>query len=299
MTKRLISLELDLVFDTSKLRAAFAEFLGSLFFQLFGFFVLSGGTEFGVAFTNGFVLAVLIGMFGSISGAHFNPAVTLTRTLLGRISLLRCLLYIVSQVAGALAGAGISYVLLFKADDALVPAAIQDTKPLNALLATTLAIWFFCTSEAVIASEKGPKRIAPLLLGLNVSAIYLAFQKYALYDIVNPARALATALLFVKEDGFNYHYVVWGATALGAIIAAITAYILSGPSQTKSATASTRTSRNEEFEKTENEISERRRNKKKKSDTRVTRDSAMRMLDSPVTTDISTVEIQIDTDLDM
>ena len=69
---------------------------------------LAGGNValavFAVALSVGCVLVVIIQMFGPISGAHFNPAVTFAFLLQRQISLKDSLLYIPAQIVGAVAG---------------------------------------------------------------------------------------------------------------------------------------------------------------------------------------------------
>ena len=58
----------------------------------------------GNTIATGAILVVLILMFGPISGAHFNPAVTIAFLLKGEISAKDSLLYIVIQIVGAVVG---------------------------------------------------------------------------------------------------------------------------------------------------------------------------------------------------
>lgn len=59
----------------------------------------------------GAILVVLITMFGPISGAHFNPAVTLVFGLKREISARAGLLYVVAQIAGAVIGVWAAHVM--------------------------------------------------------------------------------------------------------------------------------------------------------------------------------------------
>lgn len=59
----------------------------------------------------GAILYVLITIFGPISGAHFNPIVTLAFSLSGDIRLREALLYIFVQVAGAIAGVWLAHLM--------------------------------------------------------------------------------------------------------------------------------------------------------------------------------------------
>lgn len=63
------------------------------------------------AAATGAALVALILVFGSLSGAHFNPVVTLTDRLIGTIGSRDCGLYIVAQVAGGCAGAVVANVM--------------------------------------------------------------------------------------------------------------------------------------------------------------------------------------------
>lgn len=80
---------------------------------------LSGGNVaialLGNTIPTGAILFVLITMFGPISGAHFNPAVTLVFKLRGDISTRSGLLYVLMQVLGAILGVWIAH-LMFELD---------------------------------------------------------------------------------------------------------------------------------------------------------------------------------------
>lgn len=57
------------------------------------------------------ILYVLITMFGPISGAHFNPAVTLAMSMEGDIRLPQAILYAVAQASGAIAGVWLAHAM--------------------------------------------------------------------------------------------------------------------------------------------------------------------------------------------
>tara|TARA_Y100001970_G_scaffold5920_1_gene6602 strand:+ start:897 stop:1160 length:264 start_codon:yes stop_codon:yes gene_type:complete len=69
------------------------EFLGSMFF-IFVILAIGNPVAIGAALT----LAILLG--GKISGGHFNPAVSTTMALAGKLRVNDLALYILSQVAG-------------------------------------------------------------------------------------------------------------------------------------------------------------------------------------------------------
>src|ERR1700757_2285271 len=96
-------------------RRLFAEGLGSLFLAatVVGSGIMAerlagGNTAIALLANTGAtvaVLATLIGLLGPVSGAHFNPAVSLVEALRGKLSRSDLLLYSLAQIAGCCAGA--------------------------------------------------------------------------------------------------------------------------------------------------------------------------------------------------
>lgn len=83
-----------------------AEFLGVFFLCLFGIgAIMSGADLTGVALAHGLAIFVAICAFAHISGAHFNPAVTVALAATKRIALTDALAYVLAQLAGASAAA--------------------------------------------------------------------------------------------------------------------------------------------------------------------------------------------------
>ena len=103
------------------LRKLFAECLGSLFLLATGVGSgimaerLSGGNDaitlLGNTIPTGAILVVLILIFGPISGAHFNPAVTLAFAIRKEISPLESVQYVVVQIIGAVLGVIIAHIM--------------------------------------------------------------------------------------------------------------------------------------------------------------------------------------------
>jgi MIP family channel proteins len=95
------------VFGEDDIAAYIAEFFGTFLFQVFG-----GGSSLGVY--NGLVLSVLIFCTADISGGHLNPAVTFGLACGAEFPWLKCLLYIVVQLLGAVFGAMLNSGLFFE-----------------------------------------------------------------------------------------------------------------------------------------------------------------------------------------
>lgn len=85
-----------------------AEFLGVFFLCLFGIGAIMNGVDItGVALAHGLAIFVAICAFAHISGAHFNPAVTIALAASKRIAPVDAVAYIVAQLIGAAAAAAV------------------------------------------------------------------------------------------------------------------------------------------------------------------------------------------------
>ncbi len=100
-----------------------SEYLGSLFLVMAAISpiilfhqALEAGIGMAVladALAVGFILFALIEVFGPISGAHFNPAVSLAMVLGGKIGWKRALIYILAQITGGLTGTVFSHLMFY------------------------------------------------------------------------------------------------------------------------------------------------------------------------------------------
>jgi MIP family channel proteins len=85
-----------------------AEFLGVFFLCLFGIGAIMNGVDItGVALAHGLAIFIAICAFAHISGAHFNPAVTIALAATERIAPVDAVAYIVAQLIGAAAAAAV------------------------------------------------------------------------------------------------------------------------------------------------------------------------------------------------
>lgn len=86
-----------------------AEFLGVFFLCLFGIGAITNDAGLtGIALAHGFAIFIAISAFAHISGAHFNPAVTVALAATKRIAALDASAYIVAQLIGGAAAAAVA-----------------------------------------------------------------------------------------------------------------------------------------------------------------------------------------------
>lgn len=131
-------------------------------------------------------LIVLIHMFGPLSGAHFNPAVTLAMLVGRQIALRDAALYLVLQLLGAIAGAWLAHamfgVAVFQLSHKLRPGAGQG---LSELVAT------FGLIGTILATQARRPEFTPVAVGLYISA---AYWFTASTSFANPAVTIARSL---------------------------------------------------------------------------------------------------------
>ncbi|HEX2194772.1 MAG TPA: aquaporin [Candidatus Limnocylindria bacterium] len=175
----------------------------------------------GVALAHGLALAVLVSAFGAISGAHFNPAVTVAVRLAGRIEWSSAVLYVVAQLVGAVA-AGFALRAVFpepawSATSIGTPAlgegiGIGAGIAVEAILTVVLVLAVFGT-----AIDARAPRLGGMAIGLAVAADILMGGPLT-GAAMNPARWFGPA---VASGSFENWYVWWVGPLLGAIVAAV------------------------------------------------------------------------------
>ncbi|HET7727582.1 MAG TPA: aquaporin [Candidatus Limnocylindrales bacterium] len=179
-------------------RKAVAELVGTFLFLLVGYLsvVAFGAAEapglLVVPFSFGLGLLAAIFMVGHISGAHFNPAVTLAMALDRRTAPAEALAYVVAQIAGAV-GAGLVVLGLYgqEAVRAGITAPGAGTADLAALVIEVLLTAAFLL--VILTATKRSPSLAPLAIPLTLVAIHFAAAPLSGAS-VNPARSIGSAL---------------------------------------------------------------------------------------------------------
>lgn len=151
---------------------------------------LAGGNEaialLGNTLATGAALVVLISIFGPISGAHFNPAVTLAFVLRQELSARLALAYVAVQVAGAVAGVWVAHAM-FAEPIWQVSARLRDG-PAQAL---SEAVATFGLLATILGTLRFRPSFTPAAVGLYIAA---AYWFTASTSFANPAVTLARSL---------------------------------------------------------------------------------------------------------
>jgi aquaporin Z len=204
------------------MRKLAAELLGTFFLVFAGTGAITindvtGGviTHVGIALTFGLVVLALIYTLGDVSGAHFNPAVTLGFVAARRFPARRAVAYVLAQCGGALL-ASFCLRLLFAQHPTLGTTLPRDGNAAQSFVLEVLLTFFLmfvilCVSTG--AKEKG------LMAGVVVGAV-IALEALFAGPIsgasMNPARSLAPALVSWRLDSL---WVYLAAPAAGALVA--------------------------------------------------------------------------------
>ncbi|MGA7993256.1 MAG: aquaporin [Thermoanaerobaculia bacterium] len=164
-------------------------------------------------------VALIYSPWGKRSGAHMNPAVTLTFWRLGKVKTPDAVLYVAAQLAGGLIGMGIAVLLLKErvAHPAVhwVVTAPGESGVLPALFAE-IFISFLLMSVVLFASSRA--RLAPLtglFCGFLVF-LFITFEAPFSGMSMNPARTLASA---IPSGDFTALWVYLLAPPLGMLLA--------------------------------------------------------------------------------
>jgi aquaporin Z len=214
-----------------------AEFIGTLWLVLGGCgaavlaaaFPNVGIGLLGVAFAFGLTVVTMAYAIGDISGCHLNPAVSFGLFVGGRFPARDLGPYVVAQVLGAIAGAGILYVIASGASGFDVSAGFAtngfgDRSPGHYSLAAAAVcevVMTFAFLFVILGAThpRAPAGFAPLAIGLCLTLIHLISIPVT-NTSVNPARSTGPAL-FVGAAALSQLWLFWVAPLVGAALAGL------------------------------------------------------------------------------
>jgi aquaporin Z len=219
-----------------------AEFLGTtwLVFGGCGSAVLAAAFPqvgiglLGVSFAFGLSVLTMAYAVGHISGGHFNPAVTFGCFAAGRIPAKDIIPYVIAQLAGAVVGAGILFLIAsgkagFSVSAGFASNGYADHSPggytLVAALITEVVMTFFFLIVILGATDaRAPQGLAPIAIGLALTLIHLVSIPVT-NTSVNPARSTGPAL-FVGGWAIKQLWLFWIAPLVGAALAGVAHRVL-------------------------------------------------------------------------
>lgn len=214
-----------------------AEFFGTfwLVFGGCGSAVLAAGYPelgigfMGVALAFGLTVLTMAYAVGGISGGHFNPAVSVGLATAGRFSWSELPGYIAAQLAGAVCGAAILYLIAsgkgdFSLANGFASNGYGEHSPNGysfqaALIAEVILTAFFLIVILGVTGKTAPVGFAPIAIGLALTLIHLISIPVT-NTSVNPARSTSQAI-FVGGWALQQLWLFWVAPIAGAVLGAI------------------------------------------------------------------------------
>ncbi|MEU0496941.1 aquaporin Z [Mycobacterium sp. NPDC006124] len=216
-----------------------AEFIGTFWLVLggcgsavFAAKFTSDGTELGIGFLGvslAFGLTVLTGVyaFGTVSGGHFNPAVTLGAAIAKRVEWKALPAYWIAQIIGGLVAGGVIYAIAsgkagWTAEGNMAANGYGEHSPggysmLAVLIAEVVLTAVFLLVILGSTDDRAPRGFAGLAIGLTLTLIHLVSIPIS-NTSVNPARS--TAVAFFNGAGAPAQlWLFWLAPLVGAALA--------------------------------------------------------------------------------
>jgi aquaporin Z len=211
-----------------------AEFIGTAWLVLGGCgsavlaaaFPQLGIGFLGVALAFGLTVLTMACAIGHVSGCHLNPAVSVGLWAGGRFKAADLPGYIIAQVLGGVAGAGVLYLIAsgnpdFSLTGGFASNGYGDHSPghysLGAALASEIAMTFAFLFVIMGSTHgKAPRGFAPVAIGLCLTLIHLISIPVT-NTSVNPARSTGPAL-FVGGWALQQLWVFWVAPLIGGAL---------------------------------------------------------------------------------
>jgi aquaporin Z len=183
----------------------------------------------GVSAAFGLTVLTMAFAIGHISGCHLNPAVSVGLWVGGRFPAKELLPYIISQVLGGIAGAGILFVIAsgkagFDASAGFASNGYGIHSPggyslLAALVTEVVMTMMFLIIILGATDKRAPQGLAPVAIGLGLTLIHLISIPVT-NTSVNPARSLGVAV-FQGSWALSQVWLFWVAPIAGATLGAV------------------------------------------------------------------------------
>lgn len=218
------------------------EFIGTLVLVLFGCgtAVLTGADIVATSLAFGLSIVALAYVIGGISGCHVNPAVSFALYLDKRLSGNDLIKYIIAQILGAIAGAGLLALIInsvFNLGDYTVTGLGANAfgkysiNMLGAFIVEAILTFVFIFTILGVTKDKKKDSVAGIVIGLTLAFVHLLGIKLT-GTSVNPARSIGPALL-LGGDALKQVWLFILAPMFGSALAAFTFKYLTNEKKSK------------------------------------------------------------------
>jgi len=192
-----------------------------------------------ISFAFALIVALNVYIFGPISGAHFNPAVTIALAVIRRFPWRDVAPYIIAQAIGAVIG-GLIAAVMFGPDKAITLNISGGTQvqpgytALQAVLAEFLGTFLLLlTIMATVIDKRAPPGWAGLLIGLEVGCAVMVIGPIS-NGSINPARTLGPYVatsIFGGSTPWHEYWIYIAGPMLGGIAACVVYEFVAQPAR--------------------------------------------------------------------
>ena len=169
----------------------------------------------GISLTFGLIVTIMIYTFGSISGTHINPAVTVGFKLAGCFEIKDVLPYIIAQIVGACM-ASATLVLLFSDYQGTLGTTQPSGSEMQSFILELILTYFLMLVILFVSQNKDTAHFTAVAVGAIV-AIEALFGGPISGASMNPARSIGPALL---SGTLQHLWIYIAAPVIGAVLAA-------------------------------------------------------------------------------
>jgi len=185
----------------------------------------TSGGHLAVALAFGLAIIATAYVIGNISGCHVNPAVSLAMLLNKKLNLTDFVGYVISQIAGAFAGAGLLKLILSLGADSglkdltggLGSNGVANIGVAGAIVVEIILTFIFIFTIIGVTSDESKSGVAGIVIGLTLAFVHIIGIPLT-GTSVNPARSLAPAV-FAGGDALSNVWVFLLAPLVGAVLA--------------------------------------------------------------------------------
>lgn len=195
------------------------EFIGTFFLVLTIGLTVNGGAGNMAPIAIGAALMIMVYAGGHISGAHYNPAVTLAVLVRGRIKVAEAIPYIIAQLIAAVAAAFTVKCLL--GNDSMPAGAEANPDVLKALIAEGLGTFALCYVVLNVATAKANtgNSYYGLAIGFTITAMAYSLGAFS-GGAFNPAVAVGISVMKMAawSDIWIYLVACFGSAIIAGLI---------------------------------------------------------------------------------
>ena len=183
---------------TKSFKAYIAEFIGTCVLVVFGCGTAASigceveGGYLATALAFGLVIVAMAYSIGNISGCHINPAVSLAMFINKKLPLHDFISYVIAQVLGAVAGAGI-LCIFFKPEDGLGSNGLYNDSIVKSLIIECILTFVFIFAILGVTSKVKNAQVSGLVIGLSLTLVHILGIAFT-GTSVNPARSIGPAI---------------------------------------------------------------------------------------------------------